>query len=217
MALRPIHGRAASRALAVEPGPGHEDALAAGLDPAVGRFEQDGEVAGEEVRLLGEHLAQPVELVAHLLALVERERDVVARRRRVVVHPLGQPQEHCEAALHVGRTQAVEHVAVEPGHLVAGVGGDGVEMPTEHDAPRAPELGTDDHVGAHAVDGERGRPRAQPRFDEIGELRFVVALRPHRDECRGEPEQIGGVDLEDRLGHVAAPWSRRMSLSFDLS
>ena len=39
------------RALAVEPGLGDEHALAAGLDPAVGRLEQHREVAGEQLGL----------------------------------------------------------------------------------------------------------------------------------------------------------------------
>ena len=58
MALRPIHGRAvwarSPRSTIAHP----HRALAAGLDPAVGRLAEDGDVAGQQVGTLGEEPAR---------------------------------------------------------------------------------------------------------------------------------------------------------------
>ena len=131
----------------------HDHALAAGLDPRVGGLEQHREVALEEIRLLVEDTAEAVEPVGDLLALVERERHVVAGTLRVGVQLLGEAEEHREAALHVGRTETVQHVAFDLRDLVA-VGRHGVEVPTEHDAAVPPELRACDHTGANGVDRE---------------------------------------------------------------
>ena len=60
------------------------------------------------------------------------------------------------------------------------------------------------------------RSRASTRS---ASARLVVALRRHRDQRGGEAEQVGGVGRRARRLAVTwrAPWSRRMSLSFDLS
>jgi hypothetical protein len=101
----------------------------------------------------------------------------------------------------------VEQVAVAPRDRVA-VRGHGVEMPAEDDTPVATEVGAGDHVVADALDVETRGARTQTRLDHVGERALVVALRRDRHQLGGELEEIG---------HVAAPWSRRMSLSFDLS
>ena len=93
-------------------------------------------------------------------------------------------------------------------------------MATEHDPPVASEHRARDHGVADALDHERvGAPR-QARLDQRGEIGVVMALRRHPDERGGEREQVGGVEVEHRrrrVGHVATPWSRRMSLSLALS
>src|SRR5207302_8572830 len=107
--------------------------------------------------------------------------------------------------------------AADPGDLVA-VGRHRVEVAAEDHSSVTPELRACDHAGADGFDRERGRACAQPFFDDLRELGFLVALRRHADERSREPEEIGRVELEDlRLRHVAIPWSRRMSLSFALS
>ena len=75
---------------------------------------------------------------------------------------------------------------------------------------------------ADAIDGERRRAR------RAGAPRRGRRARPRggsptdRDQRGREREQIAGVDVDHGgrhrwAGHVAAPWSRRMSFSFDLS
>ncbi len=135
---------------------------------------------------------------------------------------LGEAQEHGEAALHVGRAEAVQHAVLDPGHLVARIRGHGVEMAAEHHPLPPTELGAGDHVLPHPAERQRRRPGTQARLDQIGQLGLLVALRTHCDQRGGESEEVGGVRrehgrLHGRRRHVAAPWSRRMSLSFDLS
>src|SRR5690606_6474086 len=62
-------------------------------------------------------------------------------------------------------------------------------------------------VVAVAVHGEP-RDLPQPALDEIGEGTLGQA-------GRGDVDQLGR--LRQQVRHVAAPWSRRMSLSLDLS
>ncbi len=100
-----------------------------------------------------EDATQTVELVGHLFALVERERDVVTGLRPVGVQRLGQREQHRQAALHVGRAEPVQHVAIDPRRRVA-VRRHGVEMSTQDDAPIATELGARDHVVADHIDRE---------------------------------------------------------------
>ena len=57
IAFSPIHGRAEWARAPSNVGPEVQRALAAGLDPAVGRLEQDREVAGDEVGPVGEQRA----------------------------------------------------------------------------------------------------------------------------------------------------------------
>ena len=149
----------------------------------------------------GEHLAQPVELVAHLFAFVEREGDVVARRRRIVVQPLGQAEQHRQAALHVGRARARGARRRRAGapRCPRWRGRCRDDRRARPRRARPSSVRTID-VGADPVEGQRRRPRPQPRLDQIGELGLVVALRPHRDQRGGEAEEI------DRRRRRAPPY-----------
>ena len=211
---------------AVEPGLGDEHALAPGLDPTVGGLEQHREVAGQELGLRPEHGAEAVELVAHLFALVEREGDVVMRRdalregRRA--SSSARRSSTASTTLHVGRAEPVQHVTLDARHLVAGDRGHGVEVAAEHDAPVAPELRAHDDVVLDAVDGERRRRGSRRRASTRSASSASWWLSDGTaDQRGGELEQVLGVDLEHPrrrgLRHVAAPWSRRMSLSLLLS
>ena len=120
-----------------------------------------------------------------------------AQRGRVGVQLLGDAQQHREAALHVGRPEPVQRVALDARHFVAAVGGHGVEVAAEQHAPVAPQLRAHDDVVRDAVDGERRRALTQARLDQVGERGLVVALRRHRDQRGGEREEILGGNLED--------------------
>ncbi len=130
-------------ALALEMRPEVQRPLAPRLDAIAGGLEQHREVTGKQLRTGVEHVAEAVELVLDLLALVERQRAVEARLT-AGADLLGEAEEDGEPALHVGGPQPVEHVAVEPRHGVA-VGGHGVEVTAEHDPALASELRACDH------------------------------------------------------------------------
>ena len=83
---------------------GPQRALAAALDAAVGRLQQDREVAGQEVGLGSAHNAEPVTGRLDLLAVVEHVGHVVHRLR----HRRGQPQLHGDAGLHVRGPASVQ-------------------------------------------------------------------------------------------------------------
>ena len=61
---------------------------------------------------------------------------------------LGEAQQHREPALHVGRAETVQDVALDARHLVAADRGHGVEVTAEQDAPVAAELRAHDDVRA---------------------------------------------------------------------
>ncbi len=111
----------------------------------------------------------------------------------------------------------MHHVAVDARDVVA-VGGHGVEMTAEHDAPLATELGADDHVVGDAGDVEAGGARHEACLDQVGEMSLVVALRRHVDQGGCEREEVvGGRADHAFVAHVAAPWVRSTSLSAALS
>ena len=102
MALRPIHGRAvwARRPASVDR-EAHR-ALAAGLDHAVGRLAEQGDVARQQVGPLGEQAAEAVVLGVDLLGLVED----VGHVDGGLGHGAGQLEHDGQAGLHVGRAAA---------------------------------------------------------------------------------------------------------------
>ena len=166
-----------------------QGALTPGLDPAVGRFEHDREVAGQQLGRAREQVAQPVPLLRDLLGRVEDERGVEAsgigpRRDR-----FGEGEHDREATFHVGGTEPVQDVAVASGGGVA-VCRDGVEMATEHEPSLPAQLAADDDVVAHAVDRQPPAALAQACLGDVGQRAFVLALRRHRTHLLGEPEEI---------------------------
>ena len=149
-------------ALTVEARLEHEHALAAGLDPRVGGLEQHREVAVEELGLLVEDRAEPVEPVGDFFALVERERDVVAGTLGMGVSSSARRSSTASPPFMSAEPRPCSDVAVDRRDLVA-VGGHGVEVTTEHDAAVAPELRAGDHAVAEASiasDGARVRSRS---------------------------------------------------------
>ena len=140
-------------ALAVELCLEHDHALAPASTHASVGSSSTAKSPSSSVGLLLEDPAQAVEPVGDLLALVEGERHVVAGTLRIGVQLLGEAQQDREPALHVGRTEPVQHVAVDARDRVA-VGGHGVEVAPEHDPAFTPELRARDHAGADDVDRE---------------------------------------------------------------
>ena len=138
-------------------------ALAAGLDDATGGLTQDGGVGDQQVGSLVPEVCEPVELLAHLLAGVEAPRHV----HRGLGDGPGQVEEDGHAALHVGRTDAVEDVAFDAWLLVAPGRGDGVEMAGEEDPLLAPQIGAGHDVVTHPLDrsatGRGGAPLRRRR------------------------------------------------------
>ncbi len=158
-------------------------ALASGFDPSAGRFEQHGDVAGHELRLLLEQVAQAVVLVGDLFAFVEHERHVARGAAR-----LGrgrQLHQDREAALHVSAAEPVQHVAVAARLLIA-VGRDRVEVPAEHDALVSRQGTAHDDVLRNARALERRCVLATPAFDEVGERGFVPLDRRDRAQLLGQ-------------------------------
>ena len=49
----------------------------------------------------------------------------------------------------------------------------------------------------NVIDGERRRGLTQACLDQIGQRRFMVALRRHRHQRGGELEEVLGGNLED--------------------
>ena len=184
MALTPIHGRAvcarspSKRARATST-PWHP----ASTQPSVGSSSTANSPASSSGRVPNT-VPSPLNSVGHLLAFVEREGDVVAGRRGVGVQGLGQAQQHREAALHVGGTEAVEHVAVDPRTSLPWLAGTVSRWPPSTTRRSRPSTGAGDHVGADPVDGEARGALAQPGLHQVGELGLVVALRAHRRPAR---------------------------------
>ena len=104
-------------ALALEMRPEVQRALAACLDVVAGGLEQHREVTGEQLRPLGEHVAQAVELFGDLLALVERQRAVEAR----LLRPVGLVAGHVGVEHLLERIEIALFQRIAAGELRAGV------------------------------------------------------------------------------------------------
>ena len=97
IALTPIHGRALWARAPCERRAHMNRPLATRLHPPTRRFEQDREVAREQIGVVGEQVTQAVVLVGDLFAFVEHQRDFVRRRdrrrglRRPATSPRGRP------------------------------------------------------------------------------------------------------------------------------
>jgi hypothetical protein len=183
--------------VAPHPGPGRVGALAdqGDLDPqrplaarlhhGTGGLTEHGGVTVEQVGTGGSQCQQPVVLVGDLLAGVEHVGDV----HRGLADGGRQLKEDGQPPLHVGRAQAPQAIAFEPGPLVA-IGRHRVEVPDEQQAPPTAQRGTGNHVVADSVDGEPGH-RPQLGLHDIGQGRLLPAHRRDVDEVGAAAEQVG--------------------------
>ena len=158
----------------------------------------------------GEQLAQAVVLGGHLLAGVEDVGDVdrrarppcgparAARRGRPSCRPTPRPVQH--VALDAGPRVAVGRARCRCGRPAPA-------------APVAPELGAGHDVVAHPVDRQ---PRARARS---AASRWSASAASSRltDGMSTSSAVRASRSVTARPAHAVAPWSRRMSLSLDLS
>ncbi len=144
-------------------------ALAAGLEDRAGRFAEDGDVAGQQIRALVEQLAEAVVLRRDLLGRVEDVGDVDGG----LGHGAGQLEHDGEPALHVRGPEAPQRVALDAGAVVA-VDRDRVRVAGEHEAHAATEMGAGHEVVADAVELER-RHRQQFLLEPVGDDLLVLA------------------------------------------
>ncbi len=198
-AFIPIQGRAECAPGAEKRELGVDRALAARFDPPPGRLEQDRQVAGDEIRTLGEQPTQPVVLVGDFFAVVEAQRHVAARRVASVGREL---QQHREPALHVGGAETVHRVAVPAGRRVA-IRGHGVEVAAEHDPFRRAAVRARDHIGAEPRDFEVRGAIAQRCLDDVGQRGFVAAHRRHRAERSRSARADRPSETPDQRRHRA--------------
>ena len=177
--------------------------LTAGFDPTIGRLPQDGHVAGQEIRSLSPQLLEPALVAGHLLAAVEAPSDV----HRELLQGAGQVEHHRQAALHVGRTDPPQHVAV--GGDTRASGDHCVQMAGQDHSLGSTQVGTGDDIVRDPVDRQ---PLATLELgDDAGSQGlFVVAGRGDLHQLLGEGKQVGHA-------HVATPCSRRIALSWALS
>ena len=208
IAFAPIHGRAEC-ARAPSNVAAHVDrALAAGLDPAAGRLEQDREVAGDELgrarrtagaaRCARRRPLRPRRTRASRRGAARSGR---RDRRRARAAPRARPS--CRPSR--GRAACRRRGAASRCRWRARCRGGR----RARRAARAPSSVRATTLCADALDVERRRALAQPRLDEVGERGFVAAHRRDRAELLGEREQIGSR-------HETMPCSRRIALSLQL-
>jgi hypothetical protein len=107
-------GSRAVRALAARDDVGSQGALATALDHSTRRFQQDREVAREQVRSRPAEPQQPVALGLDFLTVVEHVGHVARRRGQLS----RQPQLHRNPGLHVAAAASVEQPARQTGRKV---------------------------------------------------------------------------------------------------
>ena len=178
-------------------------ALAARLDRAVGRLAEDREVGGEPVRVLALDAAEPVALGLDLLAVVEHERQVVAR----LGEGRGQVGDDGVAGLHVRRAAPVEQVS--PSRRLGRLSAIGtVSMwPASSTRRSRPRSRASQHGVARAQHLQRRGLRPQRRLQGIGQRRLLPRDAGHVDEGGAE---VDGVRGEVEFGgHPADATCRR--------
>ena len=172
---------------AVEVDPRGDVSQAAGLDPAIGRLEQDREVGlADEARAVEER-RQWVELRGKLLA-PEEEQGHVDRAGLLGSDRPHELERHRDAAFHVARAEPVHRAGIDPPGQVV-LCRDGVVVPAEHDQRRPRAALAREQEGFVAGELELKRRRhelEQVRTDRL----FVAALRGDVDELErplGQP------------------------------
>lgn len=191
---------------------GAQRALAATLDLAGRRLEQDREVAGERRRVDPGQPRQPTAGGLDLFAVVEHVRHVVHGRR----HGGGEPQLHRDTRLHVGRPAPVQPVPADRrGQVVRDR--HGVDVPGQHHPPRTSQRGTRDQRVAVTVQ-RQPRQLAERGLDGVGQHVFRAADRrnihqrggqrcPGRGEIKVHPGSLRPI------GPTACPWPPRAALA----
>ena len=192
MALLPIHGRAVwarspSKPALATSTPWHP----ASTQPSVGSSSTAKSPASSS-GCSREDDAEPVELVGDLLALVEHEGHVVGARRvrGCGVQLLGEAQQHREAALHVGRAEAVQRCRRRPRGTSLPLAGTVSRWPPSTTRRSRPSCVRTTMLCADAVDRERRRTldaaaprrgrRARPRGGSPTAPRTSAAVSPKR-------------------------------------
>src|SRR3954451_11475623 len=173
-------------------------ALAARFEHAVGRFAQDGDVAAQQLGPIAGDVPEAVVLAHDLLARVEHVRHV----DRGLVDGRRQLELHGQTALHVGRAEAPQRVAVDAGAVIV-VHRHRVGVAREHDAHGPAEIRTRDQIVLVPVHRE---PRRGPqlRLEVVGDRLLVMTERRDVDQLGRQVEQISHPTL--------TPSSRRISL-----
>ena len=154
-----------------------------------------------QVGPLGEQMAQAVVLGGHLLGGIEDPGHVHSR----LCDLGGQVEHHGQAALHVGRPEPVQGVALDPRRRVV-VGRHGVEV-AGHDEPHGPaQVGPGDDVFADPIDPEVAH-RPEPGHHVIGQGLLLVAHRRDRHQFRHASQQIGHPgQVTSRAGGPVSPF-----------
>ncbi len=182
-------------------------ALAAGLDPAAGRLEQDREVAVHELGRFREQPAQPVVLVGDLFALVEHERHVEAGAvcdrgpRRGRASPRGRPSCRPSRGRAARRRRDAAPRCRSPARCRGG--------------RRA-------RCGARTRDGCGRRCSRRCGRSAAAAYRPAAGPRRRRPSTASVPltdgiSQSYSVSAEEVVGHETMPCSRRIALSCSLS
>ena len=165
---------------------GPQRALAAALDHAAGRLEQDGEVPGQQLGPVAADPGQPVALGLDLLAVVEHVGHVPDRagQRR------GQAELDGHPGLHVGGSATVE---AEPFGMRRKIAGhrDGIDVPGQDHPLRPAQRGARHHGRAVGVHGQV-RQRAQRRRDLPRQPLLRAADRLDIGQRRGQGRAVGG-------------------------
>ena len=188
--------------LALESDDSAHGALASSFDDSAGGLAEDGNVGGQVFRNLREQFAEAVVLEGYLFARVEHVGNVDGWLGNVP----GEFDHDRDAALHIGRSEAVELVlAFETGGAIA-VLGDGVEVTTDCNTVLPVEICAGDDVVADADDfesGDTGEFSVQP----VCECSLVEAFG-------GNVDQVGG-ELHERVSHASSLFAREAMASSD--
>jgi hypothetical protein len=157
---------------------GPQGSLAAALDDAAGRLQQDRQITAEQLRCVLAEPQQAVPLRLYLFAVVEDIGHVPGRLGQLA----RQPELDRHAGLHVTAATAVQQVSLR-------VGGDvardrhGVEVPGQDHPLRPAKVGPRDDGVPVPPQSQVGQAR-QGTLDRVGQHLLVTAHRRDIDQGR---------------------------------
>ena len=160
-------------------------ALAAGLDDPPGGLQQEGDVGVQKIGAGCGHLAQTAVNRVHLLAGIEDVGHIDYGERRIQ----RQFQQHGDAALHVRRADAPQHIALDAGLGVV-AGGHRVGVSGQDQPPLPAQVGAGHQIVADADDIKVAAAVVQRLLDQIGNAGLVEADRRHRDQIGRQQEGV---------------------------